>query len=258
MKAVIPAAGFGIRFLPLTKEQPKEMLPVVHKPTIQYVVEEAVSAGITDILIITGRGKRSIEDHFDSSPELEKLLLDRGRTKELDELRAISEMANIHFIRQKVPRGLGDAVLLAKHHVGKEPFVVMLGDTINVAKVPVARQLIDAQSRLGGSVIAVEPVAREKIKDYGIIPRAPRSKTGPISSRTWWRSPVPNRLPPTWASPEPTSSLPGSSNAWRGPRPVRVERCSSPMPFASSISKNGCTATSSKAPDTISAINWAG
>lgn len=169
MKAVIPAAGFGIRFLPMTKDQPKEMLPVVHKPTIQYVVEEAVAAGITDILIVTGRGKRSIEDHFDSSPELEKLLADRGREKELAEIRAISDMANIHFIRQKVPRGLGDAVLLAKQHVGKEPFVVMLGDTINVARVPVVKQLMDVHDERGGSIIAVEPVAREKIRDYGII-----------------------------------------------------------------------------------------
>ncbi len=149
MKAVIPAAGFGIRFLPMTKEQPKEMLPVVHKPTIQYVVEEAVAAGITDILIITGRGKRSIEDHFDSSPELEKLLMDRGQERELGEVRAISDMANIHFIRQKVPRGLGDAVLLAKQHVGNEPFVVMLGDTINVAKVPVVKQLINVHKERG-------------------------------------------------------------------------------------------------------------
>ena len=179
MKAVIPAAGFGIRFLPMTKEQPKEMLPVVHKPTIQYVVEEAVAAGITDILIITGRGKRSIEDHFDSSPELEKMLGDKGRKKELEEVRAISDMANIHFIRQKVARGLGDAVLLAKQHVGNEPFAVMLGDTINLARVPVVKQLVDVQKARGGSVIAVEPVAREKIKDYGII------KGSKVADRTY-------------------------------------------------------------------------
>jgi UTP--glucose-1-phosphate uridylyltransferase len=194
MKAVIPAAGFGIRFLPMTKDQPKEMLPVVHKPTIQYVVEEAVAAGITDILIITGRGKRSIEDHFDCSPELEKLLLERGREKELREIRAISDMANIHFIRQKVPRGLGDAVLLAKQHVGKEPFAVMLGDTINVAKVPVVKQLMDVQAQRGGSVIAIEPVAREKIRDYGII------KGTKVADRTYLvqdlvEKPVPEQAP---------------------------------------------------------------
>jgi UTP--glucose-1-phosphate uridylyltransferase len=169
MKAVIPAAGLGVRFLPLTKDQPKEMLPVVHKPTIQYVVEEAVAAGITDILIITGRGKRAIEDHFDRSPELERMLAEKGRLKDLEEIRRISEMANIHYIRQKSQLGLGDAVLTARKHVGAERFAVMLGDTINLSGVPVVKQLMDVQQRLGGSVIAVEPVARDKIKDYGII-----------------------------------------------------------------------------------------
>lgn len=169
MKAVIPAAGMGVRFLPLTKDMPKEMLPVVHKPTIQYVVEEAVAAGIDDILIITGRGKRSIEDHFDRSIELENVLGNNGRKKELDEIMRIANMAAIHYVRQKVPRGLGDAVLLAKQHVGNEPFAVMLGDTINLSAVPVVRQLMDIQSRMGGSVIAVEPVAPEKVRDYGII-----------------------------------------------------------------------------------------
>jgi UTP--glucose-1-phosphate uridylyltransferase len=169
MKAVIPAAGFGVRFLPMTKEQPKEMLPVIHKPTIQYVVEEAVAAGITDILIITGRGKRSIEDHFDSSPELEKLLEQRGRLKELKEIRALRELPNIHFIRQREPRGLGDAVLLARHHIGNETFAVMLGDTINLSKVPVIKQLMDVHEARGGSVISVESVSKEKVKDYGII-----------------------------------------------------------------------------------------
>ncbi|HHT75679.1 MAG: UTP--glucose-1-phosphate uridylyltransferase GalU [Methanomassiliicoccaceae archaeon] len=169
MKAIIPAAGKGVRFLPLTKDMPKEMLPVVHKPTIQYVVEEAVAAGITDILIITGRGKRSIEDHFDRSLELESVLDNNGRQKELDEIMRIANMATIHYVRQKVPRGLGDAVLLARQHVGNEPFAVMLGDTINLSAVPVVKQLMDVQARMGGSVIAVEPVAREKVGDYGII-----------------------------------------------------------------------------------------
>jgi len=169
MKAIIPAAGKGVRFLPLTKDMPKEMLPVVHKPTIQYVVEEAVAAGITDILIITGRGKRSIEDHFDRSLELESVLDNNGRQKELDEIMRIANMATIHYVRQKVPRGLGDAVLLARQHVGNEPFAIMLGDTINLSAVPVVKQLMDVQARMGGSVIAVEPVAREKVGDYGII-----------------------------------------------------------------------------------------
>ncbi len=153
----------------MTKDMPKEMLPVVHKPTIQYVVEEAVAAGITDILIITGRGKRSIEDHFDRSLELESVLDNNGRQKELDEIMRIANMATIHYVRQKVPRGLGDAVLLARQHVGNEPFAIMLGDTINLSAVPVVKQLMDVQARMGGSVIAVEPVAREKVGDYGII-----------------------------------------------------------------------------------------
>ena len=169
MKAVIPAAGLGVRFLPLTKDMPKEMLPVVHKPTIQYVVEEAVSSGIKDILIITGRGKRSIEDHFDRSLELENVLGNNGRTEDLEEIIRIANMANIHYLRQKVPLGLGDAVLLARQHVGNEPFAVMLGDTINLSKVPVVKQLIDMHAELGGSIIAVEPVSRDKVQDYGII-----------------------------------------------------------------------------------------
>ncbi|WP_019176729.1 UTP--glucose-1-phosphate uridylyltransferase GalU [Methanomassiliicoccus luminyensis] len=169
MKAVIPAAGFGVRFLPLTKDQPKEMLPVVHKPTIQYVVEEAVAAGITDILVITGRGKRSLEDHFDRSLDLEMLLERQGRTKELDMIRKISNMADIHYIRQKNPNGLGDAIHLARRHVGNEPFAVMLGDNIHRSEVPVVKQLIDVHEQVGGSVISVEAVPQEKLKDYGNI-----------------------------------------------------------------------------------------
>lgn len=169
MKAVIPAAGLGVRFLPMTKDQPKEMLPVVHKPTIQYVVEEAVAAGIDDILIITGRGKRSIEDHFDRSIGLENALGNNGHEKELAEVMRIANMATIHYVRQKVQRGLGDAVLLARKHIGDEPFAVMLGDTINLSAVPVVRQLMDMQRERGGSVIAVESVPREKVRDYGMI-----------------------------------------------------------------------------------------
>lgn len=169
MKAVIPAAGAGVRFLPMTKVQPKEMLPIVDKPTIQYVVEEAIAAGITDILIITGAGKRAIEDHFDRSPELESMLERQGRTKELEEIRRISNMVDIHYIRQKVQRGLGDAILCAKKHVGHEPFAVMLGDTINVSRVPVVKQIMEVHEEFGSSVLAVEPVADGKVSDYGIV-----------------------------------------------------------------------------------------
>ncbi len=159
----------GTRFLPLTKVQPKEMLPVVDKPVIQYVVEEAVSAGIEDIAIITGREKRAIEDHFDASPELERILEERGNGDALDSIRRISSLAHLHFIRQKAPRGLGDAVYSARHHIGNESFAVMLGDTINVSRVPVVKQLMNVHQKLGASVIAVERVPRDKIRDYGII-----------------------------------------------------------------------------------------
>lgn len=169
MKAIIPAAGLGIRFLPMTKVQPKEMLPVVDKPTIQYVVEEAIAAGITDIIIVTGAGKRAIEDHFDKSPELESVLKKQGKTKDLKEIRRISNMADIHYIRQKIPRGLGDAIYCARNHIGDEPFAVMLGDTINISKVPIVKQLMRVHEEVGASVLAVEPVAKEKISDYGII-----------------------------------------------------------------------------------------
>ena len=158
MKAVIPAAGWGLRFLPLTKEQPKEMLPVVDKPAIQYVVEEAIAAGIVDIVIITGRHKRSIEDHFDRSYELEALLEKARKTEYLDQIRSVSNMANIHFIRQKEQRGLGDAVLRARQHIGNEAFAVMLGDTINISATPVVQQLMNIYERKKRSVIAIEPV----------------------------------------------------------------------------------------------------
>lgn len=173
MKAVIPAAGLGTRFLPLTKEQPKEMLPVVDKPTIHWVVEEAIASGVDDILIITGREKRAIEDYFDSSFKLEHYLKKNGKTESLQDITEISHMADIHYVRQKEPRGLGDAILHAEKHVGSEAFLVILGDTINVAEPPVARQLMDAYEVLGGSVIAVEHVKREKISDYGIVAGKP-------------------------------------------------------------------------------------
>lgn len=169
MKAVIPAAGMGLRFLPLTKEQPKEMLPIVDKPTIQYVVEEAVAAGIEDIIIITGRNKTSIENHFDRSYELECLLERQKKTEYLNCIRYISNLANLYYIRQKEQRGLGDAVYKARKFVGDEPFAVMLGDTVNISKVPIIKQLMNAHEKYGCSVIAVEPVPKTKIKDYGII-----------------------------------------------------------------------------------------
>ena len=171
-KAVIPAAGFGTRFFPITKAMPKEMVPVVDKPVIQYVVEEAVASGCDDILIITGRNKRAIEDHFDVSAELNMHLANSGNTELLEASERLSDLANIHYIRQKEQRGLGDAVLCAKQHVGDEPFAVLLGDTIclpDAGEKPCTAQLADVYCRTGLPVIGVEEVPEHKIKDYGII-----------------------------------------------------------------------------------------
>ena len=173
-KAVIPAAGFGTRFLPATKSQPKEMLPIVDTPTIQYVVEEAVASGITDILMVIGKGKRAIEEHFDRNWELENELAVKGKMEELAGIRRISDLANIHFVWQKELRGLGDAVLCAKDHVGNEPFAVLLGDTVmDGFKKPVTRQLIDVFDRYQESVVAVEAVERSKVSRYGVIKGTP-------------------------------------------------------------------------------------
>lgn len=169
MKAVIPAAGLGTRFLPATKAQPKEMLPVVDKPAIQYVVEEAVASGIDDILIITGRGKRAIEDHFDRSWELEEELKGKERSKYLKEIKAISELADIHYIRQKELLGLGHAISFARKHVGEEAFAVLLGDTITLTQPPCIRQLVQIYKKYKCSVIAVEQVPHHKVANYGII-----------------------------------------------------------------------------------------
>ena len=169
MKTVIPAAGLGTRFLPATKAQPKEMLPVFDKPTIQYVIEESVNSGVDDILIVTGKGKRSIEDHFDRSFELEHHLKTKGKEDFLKEIEYISDLADIHFIRQKKQKGLGDAIYCAKKHVGDNPFVVMLGDTITKDTVPCTKQLIDIYEKYGKSVIALEEVPDEKVERYGII-----------------------------------------------------------------------------------------
>jgi UTP--glucose-1-phosphate uridylyltransferase len=171
-KAVIPAAGFGTRFLPITKAQPKEMLPVVDKPVIQYVVEEAVLSGIEDILIITGRNKRAIEDHFDRIFELESKFESNKQNPFFESLATLSELPDIHYIRQKEQRGLGDAILHAKRHCEGSPFAVLLGDTICISPPgvrPCTQQMMTAFTRYKKPIIAVEPVMQEKIKDYGII-----------------------------------------------------------------------------------------
>lgn len=167
-KAIIPAAGLGTRFLPATKAQPKEMLPIVDKPAIQYIIEEAIASGIEEILIITGRNKRSIEDHFDKSVELENQLKEQGKYDLLGLIEEISQV-DIHYIRQKEAKGLGHAVLCAKQFVGNEPFAVMLGDDIVDAEVPCLRQLIDVYDDCQGTVLGVQEVAKDKVSSYGIV-----------------------------------------------------------------------------------------
>lgn len=174
-KAVIPAAGLGTRFLPATKSMPKEMLPIIDIPTIQYVVQEAVDSGIEDILIISGKGKRAIEDHFDRNFELEARLEEKEDQAWYTEMRRLADMANIHFVRQKEANGLGDAIYYARHHVGNEPFAVLLGDTIMDSVIPVTQQLVDTYEQYGASVIAVEEVPADKVNRYGIVGGTPLS-----------------------------------------------------------------------------------
>lgn len=168
-KAIIPAAGLGTRFLPATKAQPKEMLPIVDKPTIQYIVEEAIASGIEDIMIVTGRGKRAIEDHFDKSYELEDILNRKGENDLLCLVQDISNLVNIHYIRQKEPKGLGHAIYCAKSFIGDEPFAVMLGDDIVDSEVPCLKQMIEIYDRLNTTIVGVQSVPDEEVSRYGIV-----------------------------------------------------------------------------------------
>ena len=168
-KAVIPAAGFGTRVLPMTKAVPKEMLPIVDKPSIQYIVEECVKSGITDILIITSRGKESIENHFDRSPELEKALSKPGKQKILEQVEGISDLANIYYLRQKEAKGLGHAILCAEEFTGDEPFIVLYPDDVIFGEKPVALQLIDAYNEFGKSCVGIKAVAPEAISKYSSL-----------------------------------------------------------------------------------------
>ena len=194
-KAVIPAAGYGTRFLPATKSQPKEMIPIIDTPVIQHVVEEAVASGITDILMIIGKGKRAIEEHFDRSPILEESLLKKQDLKTLDKIRSISNMANIHFVWQKEMNGLGDAILHARYHVNNEPFVILLGDTLVKSEDgPVTKQLIEVYEKYKSSVIALEEVKPEMVHRYGIIDGKPVS--GNVYKATdWIEKPDPEEAP---------------------------------------------------------------
>jgi len=168
-KAIIPAAGLGTRFLPATKAQPKEMLPIVDKPTIQYIVEEAIDSGIQDIIIISGRNKRTIEDHFDKSYELEEELNKKGNQDLLNLVRDISNLVDIHYIRQKEPRGLGHAIHCAKSFIGNEPFAVLLGDDIVDSEVPCLKQMIDVYNEYKTTVLGVQHVPQEDVSKYGIV-----------------------------------------------------------------------------------------
>jgi UTP--glucose-1-phosphate uridylyltransferase len=168
-KAIIPAAGLGTRFLPATKAQPKEMLPIVDKPTVQYIIEEAIQSGIEDIIIVTGRGKRAIEDHFDKSFELEETLQKKEKYALLHEVQTISNLANIHYIRQKEPKGLGHAIWCARKFIGNDPFGVLLGDDIVQSETPCLKQLIDVYEHYHSSVVGVQKVPDEDVSKYGIV-----------------------------------------------------------------------------------------
>lgn len=178
-KAVIPAAGLGTRFLPATKATPKEMLPVVDRPAIEYIVEEASRAGLRDVLLVTGRGKTSIEDHFDAAPELERALEAKGDQARLDIVRRSSSLADVHSVRQGQPRGLGHAILCAAEHVGDEPFAVLLGDDMIDERDPLLENMIALQARVGGSVIALMEVPPEQVSMYGVATVSPVDADGP-------------------------------------------------------------------------------
>lgn len=196
-KAIIPAAGFGTRLLPATKSQPKEMIPIVDKPVIQYVIEEAVDSGITDILMVIGKGKRAIEEHFDRNFELEYSLEQKGKYALLKEIRRITDMANIHFVWQKELNGLGDAVRYGRQHVGNEPFAVLLGDTIMESSngIPVTRQLIDVFHEKQASVVALEQVPKELVYRYGVMGGHPTEKDRLHKVTEWIEKPQPEFAP---------------------------------------------------------------
>jgi UTP--glucose-1-phosphate uridylyltransferase len=196
-KAIIPAAGMGTRFLPATKAMPKEMLPIIDKPGIQYIVEEAVASGIEDILIVTGKGKRAIEDHFDSSYELEQSLLLKGKLDLLSEVQKPSDLIDIHYIRQKEPRGLGHAIWCARKFIGNEPFAVLLGDDIVQSEVPCLQQLMDVYDQVQGAVLAVKNVPNEEVSRYGIVDPDPTGGDGDriLKIRGVVEKPEPDRAP---------------------------------------------------------------
>lgn len=199
-KAIIPAAGLGTRFMPVTKAMPKEMLPIVDKPTIQFIVEEAKKSGIEDILIVTGKNKRPIEDHFDSNPELEQNLQEKGKTGLLKMSQEITHLGiNIYYTRQPYPAGLGDAIARGRSFVGNEPFVVMLGDDLMMDKVPLTKQLIDRYNETSASTIAVMPVPHKEVYKYGIIEPDIETKPGLINVKSFVEKPAIDQAPSDYA-----------------------------------------------------------
>ncbi len=194
-KAVVPAAGLGTRFLPATKALPKEMLPVVDRPAIQYVVEEAVAAGLDDVLLITGRGKRAIEDHFDRAYELEEALAAKGDTAGLDLIRESTELAAVHYIRQGTPKGLGHAVLCAAEHVGDEPFAVLLGDDFIAPGDPLLRRMLEVRARFGGSVVALMEIGIDQVSLYGCAAIEPTDTDDVVAVTDLVEKPAPQDAP---------------------------------------------------------------
>lgn len=193
-KAVIPAAGFGVRFLPATKAVPKEMIPIVDKPAIQYIVEETVASGIKDILVITGQSKRAIEDHFDRAPALEESLKAKGKNELLKVVQELSDLAYVHSVRQKEQLGLGHAVACARHYIGKEPFAVLLGDDVVVGQVPALRQLTDLFHETGATILGVQEVPAGDVSKYGILDAEP-IRPGVFRVRGLVEKPSPDQAP---------------------------------------------------------------
>jgi UTP--glucose-1-phosphate uridylyltransferase len=198
IKAVIPAAGLGTRFLPATKATPKEMLPVIDKPAIQYVVEEAVAAGLDDVLLVTGRGKVSIENHFDRAYELEEALAAKEAYERLAQVRESSELAAVHYVRQGEPKGLGHAVLCAERHVGHEPFAVLLGDDLIDPRDPLLTMMIEVRKRYGGSVVALMEVDPEQVSQYGCAATRPTAEADVVTVTDLVEKPVPGLAPSNW------------------------------------------------------------
>lgn len=256
-KAVIPAAGYGTRFLPATKATPKEMLPIVDKPTIQYIVEEALASGIEEILIVSGHGKRAIEDHFDSAPTLEAELKKKGK---LDLLKMVQDTANIriHYIRQRYMRGLGDAILCAKAFMGDEPFAVLLGDDVvyNPEK-PALRQLIDVYDRTGGSVLGCQMVPDEKVSSYGIVAGDKTDDPRLMRVRDMIEKPSLEEAPSRMAVLGRYIIRPESLASWSTQSPARAARSSSRMRSRNWRASRPSTLTTSKASATTSATSSA-